>query len=181
MRTTTVITAEELARVVPVLGPCELVSGELLQMSPGGFRHSEVTAAIVGLLVHHNRGMRTGRVLTNETGLVVARHPDTVRGADVAFISFERLPAHESPSGFLTVPPELVVEVFGDDAPWADIEKKIAEYHAFGVDAVWVVDPRMLAVRVYGRDAQPITLHGEDELTAAHPAGFRCRVAELFA
>jgi Uma2 family endonuclease len=78
------------------------------------------------------------------------------------------------------VPPELVVEVLGGDVSWTDVEEKIAEYHAFGVDVAWVLDPRMLAVRVYPRAGEPMTLHGEDELTARHPAGFRCRVKELF-
>jgi Uma2 family endonuclease len=104
-----------------------------------------------------------------------------VRGADAAFVSFERLAAGPTPPGFLTVPPELVIEVFGDDAPWAEIERKVTEYHAFGVDAVWVVDPRMLAVRVYPRGAPAFTVHGEEELSAEHPVGFRCRVKELFA
>jgi Uma2 family endonuclease len=103
-----------------------------------------------------------------------------VRGADVAFVSFERLPRGAKPEGFLTVPPELIVEVLGDDSSWREMEKKIAEYHAFGVDNVWVIDARMLALRIYPRGGQPMTLHGDAEAASSYPAGFRCLVREFF-
>lgn len=149
-------------------------------MSPGGVRHSKLTLRVAFLLERQNQASPAGHVLVGEPGVIVARHPDTVRGADVAFISFDRLPAGQAPVGFLTLAPELVVEVLGDDVSWTDVEQTITEYHAFGVDVVWVLDPRMLAVRVYPRGGEPITLHGEDELTTRQPRGFRCCVKELF-
>lgn len=181
MRTTTLIRAEEFQRIAEVLGPCELSKGEVVRMSPGGVRHSQLTWRVAFALERQNAASPSGQVLVGKAGMIIARYPDTVRGADVAFISFDRLPADAKPGGFLTVPPELVVEVLSDDASWTEIETKIAEYHSFGVDTVWVLDPRMLAVRVYPRGGEPVTLHGEDELTSAHPAGFRCLVNELFA
>jgi Uma2 family endonuclease len=180
MSTTTLIRAEDFARIADVVGPSELVRGEVVRMSPGGVRHSEVVARVGYLLEACNRRQPSGRTLGGEAGLLVSRGPDTVRGADVAFISHARLPRRQSPSGFLTVPPELVVEVVGDDRSWAELEGKVAEYHAFGVDAVWVIDPRMEAVRVYPRGGEPFTRQGEAELTASRPAGFLCRVADLF-
>jgi hypothetical protein len=41
MRTATLLRAEAFARIAEVLGPCELVNGEIIPMSPGGLRHSE--------------------------------------------------------------------------------------------------------------------------------------------
>ena len=126
--------------------------------------------------------MKAGRVLTNETGVVVKRDPDSVRGADVLFISYQRLPATEQWEGFLRQPPELVAEVLGADESWKKMEEKIAEYHAFGVDLVWVADPRMLAVRLCPRGGEPSVLHGSDELTGGNVLpGFRCKVSEFFA
>lgn len=180
MRTVALIRAEEFARVAPVLGPCELVRGEIITMSPGGVRHSEVTARVTFLLERQNQASQSGRVLGGEAGMLVSRDPDTVRGADVAFISFDRLPPTEAPSGFLTVPPELAVEILGDDTSWGDLDRKVAEYHVFGVDVVWVVDPRMHAVRVCPRGGAPFVLAGDAELESGHPAGFRSRVAGLF-
>ncbi|MGQ0733896.1 MAG: Uma2 family endonuclease [Acidobacteriota bacterium] len=181
MRTSTLLRAEEFARIADVLGPCELVNGEIITMSPGGLRHSEVTGRAYFLLESHNRAHRLGRVLTGETGFIVRRHPDTVRGADVAFISYQRLPPDTSVTGFLETPAELVVEVLSDDTPWGAMELKIAEYHAAGVDLVWVLDPRTLTLRVYERNAAPALLR-ETDVANADPQvpGFSCLVGEFF-
>lgn len=181
MRVLTLLQAEDFARVAPVLGPCELIDGEVVRMSPGGVRHSQITARVAFLLERYNQDHRLGRVLTGEAGVIVARGPDTVRGADVAFISYDRLPATEQPVGFLEVPPELVVEVLGDDVSWMQLEATIAQYHAFGVETIWVLDPRMLALRVYPRGAEPFVLQEHAEVSASHPAGFSCPVRDFFA
>jgi hypothetical protein len=90
MGATTLIRADDFARVAPVLGPCELVKGEIVRMSPGGVRHHQITARVAFLLERQNQSAPSGRVLAGEAGILVARGPDTVRGADVAFISFDR-------------------------------------------------------------------------------------------
>lgn len=181
MRTATLLTAEGLERIADVLGPCELVKGEIIRMSPGGLEHSRISLRVGFLLESHNRIRRLGQVLTNEAGIVVARKPDTVRGADVAFISHERLPKDSSPSGFLQHPPELVVEVLGVDASWAKMEEKIGDYHGAGVDLVWVLDPRTRTVHAHPRGAAPVLLR-EPDTVSAEPfmPGFTCRVAEFF-
>ena len=84
--------------------------------------------------------MHLGHVLAGEAGFIVRRGPDTVRGADVAFVSYRRLPKESRASGFLEVPAD-VIEVPSDDVSWADMETKIGEYHAFGVDPGGGVSP----------------------------------------
>jgi hypothetical protein len=54
----------------------------------------------------------TGRLVGNDSGVVTEHEPDTVRGADVAYYSYERIPRGPLPRGrYLTVMPELVFEV----------------------------------------------------------------------
>ena len=181
MRTSTLLRAEEFARVAEVLGPCELVNGEIIPMSPGGFRHSKVTVRASFLLEAHNQAHRLGHVLAGEAGIVVRRGPDTVRGADVAFISYQRLPEETNISGFLETAPELIIEVLSDDTSWAEMEKKIGEYHAAGVDLVWVLDHRTLTLRAYPRGASPVLLREADTASAdPHVPGFSCRVGDFF-
>ena len=152
VRTSTLLRAEEFARVAEVIGPCELIKGEIVRMSPGGFRHSKVTLRAGFLLEAHNQAHRLGHVLAGEAGIIVRRGPDTVRGADVAFISYRRLPKDTQLSGFLEQAPELVIEVLGDDKSWSEMEEKIDEYHAAGVNLVWVLDPPNTgAARVHTR------------------------------
>ena len=181
VRTSTLLRAEEFARVAEVLGPCELVNGEIIPMSPGGFRHSKVSLRASFLLEAHNQAQRLGHVLANEAGLIVRRAPDTVRGADVAFISYQRLPRDTDISGFLEQAPELIIEVLSDDTSWSEMETKIGEYHTAGVDLVWVLDPRSLTLRAYARGATPVLLREADTASAdPHMPGFSCRVADFF-
>lgn len=181
MKTLAPIKADDFARIAAVLGPCELVEGEIVPLAPAGMEHSEVTMRILLALVAWNRQAKKGRVLTNEIGLVVKEDPDTVRGADVLFISYKRLPAAEKWKGFLRHKPELVVEILSADVSWKKMEEKVAEYHAFGVDLVWVADPQTQSVRLYPKGKASRVLHGQDELAGGHLLpGFRCKVVEFF-
>jgi Uma2 family endonuclease len=118
-----------------------------------------------------------------KAGIIVSRGPDTVRGADVAFISYQRLPKDTRTSGFLEHDaPELIIEVLGDDKSWSEMEEKIAEYHTAGVDLVWVLDHRTLTLRAYPRGSPPVLLHEQNVARAdPHVPGFSCRVADFFA
>jgi Uma2 family endonuclease len=181
MRTAALLTAEDFARVAPVLGPCELVKGEIVPMSPGGITHSRVTGNAFALLDAYCRPRRLGRVLTGEAGVVVARRPDTVRGADVAFVSFRRLPKDAAEEGFLRQPPELVIEVLGKDTSWEKMEEKIADYHGLGVDLVWVLDPQTETLRTYPRGGAPIVRRDPQEASAdPFVPGFSVRVGQFF-
>ena len=127
VRTSALLRAEEFARVAEVLGPCKLVNGQIVPMSPGGFRQSEITSRACFLLESHNRVRRLGWVLAGEAGFIVHRGPDTVRGVDVAFISYRRLPKDTQTTGFLELPAELIIEVLSDDVSWSEMETKIGD------------------------------------------------------
>jgi Uma2 family endonuclease len=181
MRTVALLTAEDFERVAQVLGSCELVRGEIIPMSPGGIRHSQVTMNAARLLDFHVRPLKVGRVLTGEAGVVVARRPDTVRGADVAFISYQRLPRGGAEHGFLKQPPELVIEVLSKDTSWEKMEEKVADYHAMGVDLVWVLDPQTMTLRAYPRGGSPLLLRDTDMASAEpHVPGFTVQVGAFF-
>lgn len=175
------LSAEDFELVAQVLGPCELVRGEIIPMSPGGIRHSRITGNAFRLLDSHCRPRHIGRVLTGEAGVIVARQPDTVRGADVAFISYQRLPEAASEEGFLQKPPELIIEGLGKDVSWAKMEEKAADYHAVGVDLVWVLDPQTITLRVYQRGASPLVLRDTDTASAdPHVPEFAVNVSAFF-
>jgi len=52
-------------------------------------------------------------------------NPDTVRGADVNFYSYERLPKGKVPEGFLPVVPDLIVEVRSPSERWVEMYAKV--------------------------------------------------------
>lgn len=182
MKTAAPLTAGRFERLAASMGPCELVKGEIVPRSPGGVEHSRVVARIVGLLLNWTRTSKSGQVLTGEAGILVGRDPDTVRGADVLYISYKRWPAGKKWTGFLTRRPELIVEVMGQKDTWEELETKVAEYHLFGADLVWVADPQTQTVRVHARGGKPASLHGTDELASPRLLPeFRCRARDLFA
>jgi Uma2 family endonuclease len=147
----TTLTAEELLRLNLPNKRTELVRGRLIVREPAGYRHGSVTVHITRLIANFVHEHRLGDVFAAETGFTLARNPDTVRAADVAFISNERL-LDPPPRGFAELAPDLVVEVLSpDDRPGA-VLAKVADWLAAGSHLVWVVDPVKRRARVYRAD-----------------------------
>lgn len=176
---THVITGAELEALGDI-GPCELVDGRIVPMSPTGVAHGGYEGNIYAALREFVRAHNLGKVRVGEVGIYVQRNPDTVRGADVVFISNERYAQQPSP-GFLEVAPDLVVEVLSPNDRWSKVMQKLREYLAIGVRLVWVVDPNARSVFAYRSltDVREFTqnddLPGDDVLP-----GFAVKVAHLF-
>jgi Uma2 family endonuclease len=97
--------------------------------------------------------------------MVTERNPDTVRGPDVAFYSYQRIPRGPLPKGYWPASPELVVEILSENDRWADVLQKVAEYLNADVLAVVVIDPVPQRVHVYTADSEPIILNASGLLT----------------
>ncbi|HSF41267.1 MAG TPA: Uma2 family endonuclease [Thermoanaerobaculia bacterium] len=141
------ITGEELLRM-PDLGPCELVDGRIVPMTPPGDEHGDIEAELVMRLRLYGKESKRGRAVTGDTGIYIRRDPDTVRGPDVLFISKER-DAKPRAKGYFEVAPELVVEVLSPDHRPGQMREKLRDYFSADVKVVWVVDPKARRVLVY--------------------------------
>ncbi len=83
--------------------------------------------------------------------------------------------------GFLKQPPELVIEVLSKDTSWEKMEEKVADYHAMGVDLVWVLDPQTITLRAYPRGGSPLLLRDTDMASAdPHVPDFAVPVSAFF-
>jgi len=175
----TVMTGEDLFALGD-LGRTELVKGELVRMAPTGHLHGYIEfrfGKVLGIFVD---GHQLGRVLGGEVGIYTHRNPDTVRGADVVFISNERLAQVQSHS-YLDVAPELIVEIMSPDDRWSDVNDKLTEYFDVGVQIVWVADPHRRQVHVYRSLTEIKILTVDDTLSGGDVLpGFSVSVAELF-
>ena len=158
----------------------ELVNGLLVSEPLPGSRHGRVAATIAEKLGSHVRKQRLGVVLTCDTGFVLHRSPDTVRGPDVAFVERSRYDALEDESQAFPGAPDLAIEVRSPHDRLADIHAKVADYLAAGTTLVWVVDPEAGTVRAYRTLFEPVVLRSDDclEFEELLP-GLRLRVAEL--
>jgi Uma2 family endonuclease len=174
------LTCDEFSQGVDPGLSCELVRGEVIELSPGGLDHARPSANVVIALGNWARAGKRGRIFTNEVGLITERDPDTLRGADVVYYSYERLPRGDQ-RGFSEVPLELVVEVCGRGQSWPELHAKAAEYLRMGVDRVWLIDSAKRTVHVLSRDAAPIQYGPTDVLRdPAILPGFEITVGELF-
>jgi len=127
-------------------------------------RHGEICANITTLINPYVRGHGMGRIVSNDGGILTERDPDTVRGGDVAYYSYNRVPQGPLPAGYLDVVPELVFEVRSPTERWPRLITKAGEYLEAGVSAVCLLDQVSETVQVYRAEELPRTLDADDEL-----------------
>jgi Uma2 family endonuclease len=176
---TTLITGEDLLTMGDI-GPCELIDGRIVPMSPTGGRHGIIESRLGSALSFFVQQHDLGWVLTGEVGIFIRRNPDRVRGADIVFLSRERWP--EGPSeGFLEGSPDLVVEIMSPIDRWQEVRQKIAEYFSIGVRWVWIVEPENRAVLVFRSSSDFQQFGAEDMLVGeGRLEGFTLAVVSLF-
>ena len=175
------MTAEDLARLPADGGRYELVDGELHTMSPTGYEHGVLTMAVALSLASHVRAHRLGVVCAAETGFKVKADPDTVRGADVAFVRQEAVEAHPHVEGYWPGAPDLVVEVISPNDLYTEVEKKIAEWLAAGARMVIVINPRQRSVRIHRSLTEARTLSLDDQIDGEDVVpGWTLAVREIF-
>jgi Uma2 family endonuclease len=164
------LTAEEFAARPDPGYPEELVRGRI-EVSPlPNARHGQVCNRVGRLLGNLAEEHELGHVLNNDAGVVTERGPDSVRGPDVAFYSYGKLPRGRLPSTYPDVVPDAVFEVLSPSDRWPRITKKVAEYLNVGIAFVAVLDPERDTISIYSADDPVRTLSEADDLIL--PASF---------
>ena len=151
----------------------ELREGKLIIMGPSDSVSGEVGARFSMLLSTWVYTYNLGRILDSSTGF---RLPNgDLLSPDVSFVSRERL--KHNPRTYLSVIPELIVEIKSSRDRLRELEEKIALFLDQGVQVGLLIDPDTHTVRVYrssglSKDAesgeailQGTTLHNGDTLT----------------
>ena len=181
MSTKTLLTSEDLWKIVADGSRYELSRGELVPMTPVGFQHSAIVGRLGEFLSRHVRENRLGLV-GMEGGFNLRRDPDTLRAPDLHFVSRERLAKEGITQKFAEYPPDLAVEVLSPEDTASEILRKVKEYLAAAVPLVWIVDPATKTVTVY-RSLQDVkVLSADQELDGADVLpGFRIAVEQIFA
>jgi Uma2 family endonuclease len=148
------LTVEEFAALPDDGRRTELVNGEVIGLPPPASNHGYYCNNIAFELTSYVRARNLGRVLGNDSGVPTTRAPDSLRGLDVGFYSFERVPADTKPAGYWP-PPELIFEVKSLSDRTKGTQAKVAEYHAAGVLVVCVLDPEAEVLAVFPRGDLP--------------------------
>lgn len=158
----------------------ELERGEVVEVSLPGERHGFVCLNVGAILQNFAFQRRKGYACSNDTGLVLERDPDTVRGPDLVF--YDQVKRYDGLNpGYSKQPPTLAIEVLSPNDKWGKVTRRLTQFLEKGVLVVWLVDPEGRSVTVYRPNQFPQVFEGNDELLGDPDLpGFRCRVADFF-
>jgi Uma2 family endonuclease len=159
----------------------ELVRGVVREMTPAGGAHGVVAAAIFRALDRFVEDNHLGMCFSHNTGFALPGVENTVRSPDAAFVRLDRLPVDGSDSGWITVAPDLVVEIISPNETPSQLKEKLRDYRATGTTLIWAIDPMTRTVVIHSSHApdrvvsSDATLDGESVLP-----GFELPVRRLF-
>lgn len=159
----------------------ELVDGQLVERKMGA-KSTFVGGEIYRRVASFNDVARLGTPLMDGVGYRCFRDDlEKVRKPDASFIRSGRLPNDELPDGWITICPDLAVEVVSPNDLVYEVDEKVEEWLAAGVKLVWVAQPERRIVRVHRPDGSVKQLRAHEEITGEDVLpGFACRVAEFF-
>jgi Uma2 family endonuclease len=173
------MTAEEFFALHGSESNVELVRGQIVRYAPTGARRGLVCATAGAIVRDFVRAGKLGRVMGNDTYIRIS--PDSVRGADVCYISYDRLPQGSTPDCILEVPPDLVIEVRSPSDLWTDALGKMLDDICIGVPVVVILDPPTESASVY-RPGTRQDIFEKDQTLSVPDAlpGFSVPVARFF-
>jgi Uma2 family endonuclease len=138
----------------------------------------------MALLAQHVRPIRAGRAIAEcFFPIPGVKDPGRRRKPDAAFVSAARWPLdRELPdSDPWPVVPNLAVEGVSPTNNWTDLDDKVTEYFAAGVELLWVVYPGADRVYAYSSPNSVRILNRTDVLDAVPVLpDFRLPLVEVF-
>ena len=178
---TALLTIEEYIALPDTRYPTELVRGRIVELPPPKSRHGQICVRIIYLLMQYLDGKNLGHLLSNDSGIITERNPDSMRGANIAYYSYAKVPKGPLPEGYLQVPPELIFEVRSPGDRWRNVLTKAAEYLEAGVELVVVIDPADESAHLFHSDRAVERLSADDTFRAPTILGdFEVQVARFF-
>ncbi len=159
----------------------ELVKGQVKELPMPFPKHGKICFKAARYFGNFIEERDLGHVMTNDSFVVTRRNPDTVRGSDVCYWSYDRLPKGAVPDGLITIPPDLVLEVRSPSERWTEVFAKILEYLDAGVRVAILLDSPSATASVYRRDEiQQIFDNGDELILPDVLPGFAIPVRQFF-
>lgn len=158
----------------------ELEEGEVVEVSLPGERHGVVCSNSNLILGLYTRQIKRGYVIANDTGIILERDPDTVRGPDVA-LYLEKTKYRQLKVKYSERLPKLIVEALSPNDRQGKMQKRINQFLEKGVAMVWLLDPDAETLTIYLPNRQPLVLEGDDEVSGLKLLPeFSCKVSDFF-
>jgi Uma2 family endonuclease len=159
----------------------EFVNGQPVGVERGA-EAEFIATLILRILSDYVDDHDLGWVFNSKTSYRCFPHdPSLVRIPDTSFVPKGRLPGERVPKGFITVTPDLAVEVVSPHDEAEELENKIHDYFKAGVRLVWVLYPETKTALVRRIDHTAAAIPAEGSLSGeAVVPGFTCALAEVF-
>jgi Uma2 family endonuclease len=179
--TTKLLTAEEFSLLPETELRRSLVHGEVVETMPTSGSHGVTAGRFFKALILWADASNAGAA-GFESGFILDRDPDVVRGPDVYFVRAERIPDGIVPNTFWDIAPDLAVEIVSPSETATGIREKVQDYLAAGTALVVVIYPKTRELVAHTPDGLARTYRSDETFTAPDVLpGFSCAVAELFA
>ena len=178
-------TDEEFEQIVAVNKELRLeltAEGELVIMSPTGGETGNRNFDLLGQLWFWNTQKKLGKAFDSSTGFKLPN--GATRSPDASWIKMERWDTltPQQRKKYLPLCPDFAVELVSETDDVEDIQAKMQEYLASGLQLGWLINPKEQQVIIY-RPHQvpevlqsPTSLSGEDVLP-----GFILNLRQIFA
>jgi Uma2 family endonuclease len=157
----------------------ELVDGKL-STRPLGAKSSWIGGRIQEYLFSFLADHHLGHLFNSDCGYTCFPNGN-LRKPDVSIVRLGRIEGEVIPSGWLTIPPDLAVEVLSPGDVADDMDQTVQEYLTAGVRLVWEVHPASKTVIVHRGDRTITALKVSDALSGEDVIpGFSVPLAKIF-
>jgi Uma2 family endonuclease len=171
------MTDEELMAFSRANRPCKverLASGEILVMTPGGFRNNRRKAYVVSELFAWAEADGRGEAFSSNAGFNL---PDgSTLSPDAGWVATDRLQALSASEQerYLPFAPDFVVEILSRSDSLAELDEKMKRWIANGAQLGWRIDPFAGTVAIYAAGRAREVLDWPEVVVGTGPvAGFK--------
>ena len=164
--------------------PCKverLASGEILVMTPSGFRNNRREAYVVHELFAWADADGRGEAVSSNVGFNL---PDgSTLSPDAAWVESSRLSAlsEREQERFLPFAPDFLIEILSPSDSLPELDAKMEQWIANGVRLAWRIDPFGGTVAIHAPGRSAIVLSRPEAVEGTEPvAGFRLKMARVW-
>jgi Uma2 family endonuclease len=159
---------------------CELIDGTLVEKTVASYESA--LALAMGYFLHRFLETQNLGMVLGPDGLLKIL-PEQIRAPDVSLIRWERFsgrPSRKPP--IYALAPNLAIEILSAGNTAEEMERKLHDYFAAGVQLVWYIDPQTRTARAYTAVDRWSEIGPGDSLTGGDVLpGFELSLAQLFA
>jgi Uma2 family endonuclease len=156
-------------------------NGEILVMTPAGNRTGRMNALIIAALTTWAEGDGRGYAFDSNTGFSL---PDgSMRSPDAAWVRRTKwdVLTEEEKERFSHISPEFIIELRSPTDSLGELQAKMVQWIANGVQLGWLIDPENKTVSIYRPGEQPEVLtHPTSVQGNGAMAGFELVMARVW-